>query len=108
MASTLGHKYAGSPHEFPKHCQHAPISGLSVEIFGILFETAVQLQSRKGFERSTAVALSHVSRHWREIILTTPSLWARIFARSRTHPDEVAAHLGWSKKQPIDVRLVFF
>lgn len=58
----------------------SPISTIPLEILIQIFESFILLQrdARPLPSNSASIFLSHVTRHWREVVLKTPTLWTKI------------------------------
>ena len=54
-----------------------------------------------------SVALSHVSRLWRDVVVDNPRLWSRIFISNSWSSDRLETYLTRSKKYPLRIKMVF-
>lgn len=81
-----------------------PVSSLPPEILASIFRTA-QPRRRLRHKIPFEVVVSHVSSHWRGVILTTPFLWTSIDVYSIPSLVWTQIYLERSKKCPVDVRL---
>ncbi|KAF7976436.1 hypothetical protein HWV62_6865 [Athelia sp. TMB] len=78
----------------------APVSSLPEEILTMVFESGVLLNELPRFR--FAILVSHITRRWRSIALTTPRLWNTIFWDFGSYELEEMGKMG---KSP-ELRLV--
>lgn len=75
-----------------------PASVLPSELLAMIFDAAIH--TKQGFE----ITISHVSHHWRSIVLETPQFWATIRQTMyQGHDDRIVAYLDRSKAAPINL-----
>ncbi|KAL1947457.1 hypothetical protein VTO73DRAFT_14418 [Trametes versicolor] len=77
----------------------APINSLPPELLGMAFSHLGIASTRK----ADLVSATHVCRHWRDVALHDPALWAHV---GHKHPEGVKTFLQRSKALPVDVTLV--
>lgn len=83
----------------------AAVSWLPHETLIAIFEEVVFSQPRISLSSASEV-LSHVTRHWRDVALNTPSIWAVIQCRADQRQLElVAMYLKRSKTSLIDLEV---
>ncbi|KAL0957745.1 hypothetical protein HGRIS_001523 [Hohenbuehelia grisea] len=85
----------------------APVSSIPVELLIHIFDIGQTASWQDEDEPPRfEVLVSHINRRWRNVALTTPTLWRRIdVIAGRCFVDEVAAYLKRSKPCPTDIRI---
>jgi hypothetical protein len=83
----------------------APVASLPNEILSTVFEAgclSLPSPSLSSFE----ITVSHVTRHWRDVAMNTPSLWTVIAILNRKYVlDMVEAYLARSKSLTLDISI---
>ncbi|KAH7928234.1 hypothetical protein BV22DRAFT_1059259 [Leucogyrophana mollusca] len=87
--------------------QNAPISRLPSDILAIIFEEMRRVvPSSTRFQRvPVEVQLSHVSSRWREVTLSTPSLWSSIRYPILHRENAMETYLQRCGECPLDVHI---
>jgi hypothetical protein len=79
------------------------------EIFGLIFEYCPTGPFPKldPITKPEEIAILNISRKWRQIALSTPSLWSRIHFSTTPYPpvDIVSKYLALSGSCPLDIRV---
>ncbi|KAK7060157.1 hypothetical protein VNI00_000921 [Paramarasmius palmivorus] len=84
----------------------APINRLPNELLSTIFRyqaarlSPVLMRNRDGEGQRGWIAVTHVCRHWREVSLSTPTLWA---TPDLTHPTLALEMLRRSKQVPLTI-----
>ncbi|KAI0648225.1 hypothetical protein C8Q79DRAFT_905553 [Trametes meyenii] len=76
----------------------APINALPPELLSMIYSYA----DSSSIKNTNIINITHVCRHWRDIALRTPSLWARV---GLGHPIGFKAFLERSKALPLQITL---
>ncbi|KIJ62905.1 hypothetical protein HYDPIDRAFT_30046 [Hydnomerulius pinastri MD-312] len=87
----------------------ALISRLPDEMLLYIFELAVYSQSTTSswhVGQLVETTLSRVSCYWRNIVIRSPRLWARIIVTPDIHTDDIGIHLKRSGSRALDVEFI--
>ncbi|OJA19536.1 hypothetical protein AZE42_06600 [Rhizopogon vesiculosus] len=76
-------------------------SRLPSELLLIIFQEAVHCASSEGVR--TEIAISHVSRPWRRLAVSTPRLWTRACISPAISATVLAAYVSRSSPLPLDI-----
>ncbi|KAF7977859.1 hypothetical protein HWV62_2376 [Athelia sp. TMB] len=83
-----------------KAITHPPISMLFTELLSLIFEVVCE-SSGFPFE----IKLSHVSRYWRDVALSTPRLWRAIFLKPQRSLQMPSRYVKRSGALPVTLRV---
>ncbi len=76
------------------------------DIMLLIFELVVDRDGPNNLHRAcTTLRLSHVSRHFRKLVLSAPQLWNQINVHPKCSDKLVDACIRWSQDAPLDVHL---
>ena len=87
----------------------ALVASLPNEVLSFIFQAVFYSSLGESEQLPAEILLSQVTRHWRDVALSTPQLWTRIhfFSRESGKYQMSEAYLSRSGALPIDMRITF-
>ena len=87
----------------PKPPYH--IDMLPPEILCMIFDHFSHLSSSGRGQVQPIILLSHISRHWRDVALSAPTLWDKLDINSYRRPDVLSTLLARSSPRSLSIRI---